>query len=89
MPEGMEPPAGEMPGMPEGIEPPAGEMPTMPEGMEIPEGFFGGWGQGGEPPAGFGGEMPGNAGSVSDGEAQNIFYMQDKVNFFSGVTAMK
>ena len=76
--------------MPEGMEPPAGEMPTMPEGMEIPEDFFGGgWGQGGEPPAGFGGEMPGNAGSVSDGEAQNIFYMQDKVNFFSGVTAMK
>jgi len=52
-----------------------GEMPTMPEGFE-----------------GFGGEMPGrpeggDRGNTS-GEGQSVFYMQDKVNFFSGLSAL-
>ncbi len=82
VPEGQEPPegfggqwpGGEMPTMPDG------EMPTMPEGQEPPGGFGGDRGQmGGR--GGHGGN-PGNPG----GEANIVFYMQDMVNFFSGLT---
>ena len=77
MPEGEQPamPEGWQPGddMPEGMELPEGFEPgEMPEGMEMPEGGFGGRGNRGE--------MPGES-----GEANSQFYMQDKVNFFSGL----
>ena len=88
-------PDGEMPSMPEGGMPDwqGGEMPSMPEGG-MPD-----W-QGGEmppmnegemPPGGFDG-MPGNFGNgnfdnAQSGEPNTLFYMQDKVNFFSGLTA--
>jgi len=84
-------PEGEVPTMPEGGMPtmPEGGMPTMPEGFEPPEGGFGGGrGQGGQPPEDFGGGMP--AGQRENGaEAKSLFYMQDKVNFFSGVSPME
>ena len=60
----------------------SGEMPTMPEGFE---GNFSG---------GFGGQG-GNRGDRDSGEVSadpngnTVFYMQDKVNFFSGVTAVR
>jgi len=78
LPEGMEKrerpekPEGEMPTMPEDWEP-GDEMPEgmePPEGMEIPEGGFDGRGD-------FSGEA---------GDPNTLFYMQDKVNFFSGLT---
>ena len=81
MPEGQEPPdgfgnqrpEGGMPGMPEGEMPtwPDGEMPTMPEGQEPPDGFGG----------------MGGFGSQPGGGQNTVFYMQDKVNFFSGLSA--
>ena len=81
MPEGQEPPdgfgnqrpEGGMPGMPEGEMPtwPDGERPTMPEGQEPPGGFGGMGGPGGMPPG---------------GEQNTVFYMQDKVNFFTGLS---
>lgn len=90
MPGGME-----LPEMPQGERP---EMPSMPEG-EMPEGFEPGekkqW-MGvledfdpSQLPEGV--EMPeGGMGrweiTVADGEANTAFYMQDKVNFFSGLT---
>lgn len=59
---------------------PGGEGPgDMPE---PPEGGFGNPPQGGQmPPEGFGGFEGGR-----EGEKQILFYMQDKVNFFSGLT---
>lgn len=98
--DGMPLPEGEMPTMPEGETPPQrpdgeeqqggfdgkrpedmtlpeGEMPTMPEG-----GF-----DGGEMPAGENFAAPGDRMPGESGEASCLFYMQDKVNFFSGVTA--
>ena len=90
-PEGMEPLEGmEMDGrpeMPEGWEP-VSEMPEplegwepgeMPEGMELPEGFD----PSQIPEDGFGGK---GQFSAEPGEANMDFYMQDKVNFFSGLT---
>ena len=78
MPEGMEPPEGmEMDGrpeMPEGWEP--GEMP---EGMELPEDFD----PSQIPEGGFDGK---GQFSAQPGEANTSFFMQDKVNFFSGLT---
>ena len=67
-----------MPTMPQGEMPEGWTMPTMPEG-EPPQG-------GQTPPGGFGG--PGNFGGAEgeEGEKQTIFFMQDKVNFFSGLT---
>ena len=64
-------------GMPEGQEPPegmdgpwpGGDVPTMPEGQEPPGGFTGGGFEGREEPA----------------EAKTLFFMQDRVNFFSGI----
>ena len=90
-PEGEMPtwPEGEMPTMPEGGMPPEGfgdreppqgfdgQMPTRPAG-EMPEGGFGGG-------FGHGGRGPGSR--IPEGEGNTLFYMQDKVNFFSGITA--
>ena len=59
---------------PEGFD---GEMPTLPEGETMPEGGFGsGRGQGGV------------QNGTQSGEASTAFYMSDKVNAFSGVTAV-
>ena len=69
-----------MPPMPDGEVPEDWTMPSMPEG-EFPQG-------GQMPPEGFGGG-PGGPGGFSgeEGEKQTLFFMQDKVNFFSGLTA--
>ena len=82
------PPAGGMPEFskeerptpPEGFD---GEMPTWPEG-EMPEGFDKNFGEdrGGRKPGGD--RNPGT--DWPAGEAQTVFYMQDKVNFFSGLS---
>ena len=78
-PEGI---GGERPEMPEGQIPtwPEGEIPPMPEGERptMPQGGFGGR------PDGFGGRHESNP---SDSEGNALFYMQDMVNFFSGLTA--
>ena len=85
-PEGMEMPEGgfggdrgERPEMPEGETPamPEGEMPSMPEGEapEMPEGM--------ERPQGGFGSM---GGMETAGNTNSLFYMQDMVNFFSGLT---
>ena len=95
MPEGMEPPEGmEFPeGTPKGQRPemPEGMQPGKnPEGMELPEGFEPGQMPGGmgKPEGGFGGrEAPGDF-SFEDGEPNTLFYMQDQVNFFSGLTSI-
>ena len=82
LPEGETLPQGEKPDMPEGGfgQMPGGDMPTVPEGETMPQymrqgGQFGG------------GQRPGNMGQMPTGEANHLFYMQDKVNFFSGLTA--
>lgn len=95
MPEGMERP--EDMERPEGMEPPEdmegldmkpfqGQLPQdagkfdpdrMPQGMEKPDGIQ-------MPQGGFGDRNFGIAGAV--GEANTAFYMQDKVNFFSGLS---
>ena len=92
-PQGGQRPEGEVPNMPEGQEFPEGfegmgnfggfggqwpegEMPSMPEGQEFPEGFEG--------MGNFGGF--GNFGGGTTGEASTVFYMQDRVNFFSGLS---
>lgn len=69
---------GEMPSMPEGETPPDGEMPSMPEGETPPDGEM-------PEDSRFGGER---GGMDAIGEASTRFYMQDKVNAFSGVTAV-
>ena len=65
----------------------------MPEGMEPPKGmenFDPSQFQNGEMPDGFtmqqGGMNFGSFSADADGEANTLFYMQDKVNFFSGLT---
>ena len=75
MPEGFE---GFGDKMPEGFE---GEMPTWPNGeMPTPPG-----GDGPSRPEGdFGGKRDPSMGT---GKGSTLFYMQDKVNFFSGLTA--
>lgn len=89
MPEGMERPEGMEP--PEGMEgldmkPFQGQLPQdagefdpsmIPQGMEKPDGIQ-------MPQGGFGNRNFGSAGTV--GEANTAFYMQDKVNFFSGLS---
>ena len=78
MPEGMEPPEG----MEKGDRPemPEGEMPTMQDGWkpgeEIPEGM--------EPPKDGRGDRGTFTGET--GDPNTAFYMQDKVNFFSGLS---
>ena len=88
IPEGMEKgqrpemPEGEAPTMPEGMEPPEGMK--MPEGFEpgqMPQGNMGGKGS----PGGFFGGIFGKLFGGSN-DANTDFYMQDKVNFFSGLT---
>jgi len=91
-PEGKEPPEGmemgEKPEMPEGWEPGA-EVPEppegwepgeMPEGMELPDDFD----PSQIPEGGFDGRGQFTA---EPGDANMDFYMQDKVNFFSGLTS--
>ena len=101
MPEGFD---GEMPAMPEGMEMPEGgfsgrgqggqrperdmENMTPPEGFdgerpELPEGET--FPQGQMPEGGFGGR---GMGGMQGSEANTMFYMADKVNAFSGVTAV-
>jgi len=66
----------EMPGAERPEMPPAGEMPAPPEGgwPEMPEGGFG--------------SRPGSAVTDDAGaQANTVFFMQDKVNSFSGVGA--
>ena len=72
---GKRPDGGEMPdnAPPEGFD---GERPQWPEG-EMPDNA---------PPEGFDGRMPENSEGFSD-EGSTLFYMQDKVNCFSGITA--
>ena len=104
MPEGMEMPEGGFGGgrdqggmnwgdfageLPEGYE---GQMPggfggEMPEGFDgqMPEGFDGKMPEGFE---GFAGGFPG-VGNSAAGEASGLFYMQDKVNSFSGVAPLE
>ena len=93
---GMTPPegfAGERPEPPEGMEemiPPEGfegERPEPPEGMEEmipPEGFDG---ERPEPPEGM--ESFDGFDSGTAGETNAEFYMQDKVNFFSGLQSIQ
>jgi len=97
LPGGQRPPEGfdgEMPTGPEGMEPPEGfdgEMPAMSEG-----GFPGAPQDGGfrEPPEEGGNFPQGGFGKGQDrpGEtwvASTVFYMQDRVNFFSGLEKVK
>ena len=88
IPEGMEKgqrpemPDGEAPTMPEGMEPPEGmEMPEGFEPGQMPQGNMGGKGS----PGGFFGGIFGKLFGGSN-DANTDFYMQDKVNFFSGLT---
>ena len=86
---------------PEGF---GGERPQWPEGDQPdhapPEGFEPTWPEGErpEPPEGFDGERPmdGDHGGhgkfhedfAAPGEGNTMFYMQDEVNCFSGITAV-
>ena len=87
---GAEPPKDFDPNnLPEGFDPdkrpedmPMGEQPELPEGFEpgkMPEDFKPGqMPEGMTPPGGF-------AQTTEAGEPNSQFYMQDKVNFFSGL----
>lgn len=80
-------PNGEMPTIPEGEMPsmPAGEMPVWPKGEmpEIPDGRQPGGNLSGR------GDRGGNGGfDAASGTGNTLFYMQDMVNFFSGLTAV-
>ena len=86
---------------PEGF---GGERPELPAGdmpdNAPPEGFEPTWPEGErpEPPASFGGEGPMDGdrgghglrpeGFAEAGQGNTLFYMQDMVNFFSGITAL-
>ena len=96
MPEGMQPPENGQ--TPEGLQPPEnGQMPEgmqppengqVPEGMQPPEN--GQMPDGMQPPEGAGApDFPGSdSGEIVDvGEPSDAFYMQDKVNGFSGIRA--
>ena len=98
MPEGFELPEGFDPSQmggrgqrPEGDGenrmPPEGFGGERPEGMEMPEGFDPSQFQNGEMPEGFDPASAFGSGNSAAGEAQTGFYMNDKVNAFSGVTA--
>jgi hypothetical protein len=88
--ERPEPPEGQFPQMPDGKIPerpedqppqfPDGEMPQPPNGQfpQMPEGGF-------HP---MGGDFPGREDdNITLKEPRTKFYMQDKVNFFSGLSA--
>ena len=91
-PEGFD---GQMPAFGEGNPPamPEGEMPTRPAGQAPvrPDGNRGDRDNrrpGGEPPAGWGLEDNRNPDSMHPaGTGSTRFYMQDKVNFFSGLSS--
>ena len=78
------PPDGERPGLPEDRIP-DGERPELPED----------WMPGGDPPELPDGQHPGFPGNPGEdrkdfgvqpnGEMNSLFYMQDKVNFFTGL----
>ena len=78
VPEGFE---GQFPGNLDGQMPNwgEGEMPSMPTGG-MPEGFSGGRGDG---------KGRGDREQPASTAGSTTFYMQDKVNFFSGITAVK
>ena len=88
MPENFD---GSFPGNFNGQQLPEGFSGQMPEGIdgafdgEKPDGF------GGNFPGNFDGEMPdgfgGQNGETAAESGNTLFYMQDKVNFFSGITA--
>ena len=87
-PEGMEIPEGFNPGeKPEGMKMPEGFNPgEKQEGMGSPGNFQPGeMPDGMEPPEGM--EFPGGM-EMDAGESHVEFYMQDKVNFFSGLEAL-
>ena len=93
MPEGFQP--DRMPGfdsenMPEDFDPSKMEgRGPRPEGMMPPESFDGQMPEGMEPSEGFDpGQLPGSQ-QAQAGEPQTGFYMNDKVNAFSGVAAAK
>ena len=92
MQNGMEPPEGfdgEMPTMPEGMEP--GQMPTPPEGETLPAGEIPAFPQGQVPEmpqGGFGGPGDRGQGGQPVGEGSALFFLQDKVNAFSGVASI-
>ena len=69
--------------------PPEGFDGKRPEDMKMPEGFDPSQFQGGEMPEDFDPSQFGSRGNQNSasGEAQTGFYMNDKVNAFSGVTA--
>lgn len=88
-PEGDMPENWTMPSRPEDWTIPEGEMPAMPENWTAPEGGRPeDWTmpEGEEPPGSFGG-MDGRGDWQSDGHGvtNTVFYMKDKVNFFSGL----
>ncbi len=74
MPQDFTRPNGERPEMPDGAPPEMfnGTPPEIPEGMEPPQGGF----------------APMDGTAVPKGEAHTLFFMQDMVNFFSGITAV-
>jgi len=88
------PPQGEMPQMDGGQRPDQDRMPQMPEHPEgefpqLPEGERPEWPEGGMPQ--MDGQFPDRPNHSNEGDTpelsdpRSIFYMQDKVNFFSGV----
>ena len=84
-------PDGQMPTMPEGETFPQGQMPQGGQMPEMPDGQMP---QGGQMPEMPDGQMPpggfGQQDRTGEDAAPNrLFYMQDKVNFFSGLTAVK
>ena len=96
MPEGFEP--GQMPEPPEGFDPAQmGKKGPRPDGMIPPDGFNGQHPElpeGETFPEGELPQMPQNGfgkhgqGDLQPGEARTDFYMNDMVNFFSGLTSV-
>ena len=90
-------PEGEMPEIPEDFDPNRTEDFPMPEDFkgEPPEGFNGKTPEDFNIPEGFVSGMPGGFGPGQDrmdamaGPGNALFYMQDKVNFFSGLNTIQ
>ena len=89
-------------GMPGGGEPPAGNAGERPEGEPPADGdrpgdapADGGQPAGGDAPSAPAGQAPegganvGSSDATTSAEVQDVFYMEDKVNAFSGVTALE
>ena len=87
MPEGQTPP-GDMPQPPEGdftIPPQPGQgQPAVPQGT-MPQGEMPTWPQGQTPQGTMGGQTTPGGFPAEGGEKQTLFFMQDKVNFFTGL----